>query len=328
SSFTVSEKKGKKKSQTVTQPKPKSQVTVLGPKYLSQRYIGKTQPAVKGSPLAVPDEALITDQSETDMKYQVNKTQSTRFEVSVSDQNKGKTSSEVEPDTETLLLTTVANIQALLGDYKDELKDDSENEVFKAGEEMDEDIQEPNNVETHHAHSTKHQSPLPNKDKPESSKTKKTNTSDSKSSSLQYAHVTEDNWVKHKKAAASYADLRVAVEGYYEENVDHRAQTKTVLQNTMNLIDRINKHRVDERARLLKSLNIVSEILEVDSTLKATMQDMAETHNKTSSNLNELFSLIKNFDLPGSKSAVEALQSRIVLKMTTLPNGQVLHILG
>ncbi|GJS15500.1 hypothetical protein Tco_0409972 [Tanacetum coccineum] len=272
----------------------------------------KTQPAVKGSPLAVPDE-------ETGMKYKVNKTQSTRFEVSVSDQNKGKTSSEVEPDTETLLLTTVANIQALLGDSKDELKDDSENEVFKAREEMDEDIQEPNNVETHHAHSTEHQSPLPNKDKPESSKTKKTNTSDSKSLSCSetlkpfdnYMPITKRQLVKHKEVAASYADLRVAVEGYYEENVYYRAQTKTVLQNTMNLIDRINKYRVDERARLLKSLNIVSEILEADSTLKATMQDMAETHNKTSSNLNELFSLIKNFDLPGSKSTVEALQAAI-----------------
>ncbi|GJS24580.1 hypothetical protein Tco_0453212 [Tanacetum coccineum] len=54
---------------------------------------------------------------------------------------------EYQSDTETLLLTTVADIQALLVDSDEELKDDSD-DVFKAGEEMDEDIQEPETKET------------------------------------------------------------------------------------------------------------------------------------------------------------------------------------
>ncbi|GKB87076.1 hypothetical protein Tco_0959348, partial [Tanacetum coccineum] len=85
---------------------------------------------------------LITTLSRTDAEYQVDTTQSTRFEVSVPNQNKGKTSSEVEPDTETLLFTTFADIQALLEDSEEELKDASDDDIFEAGEEIYEDIQQ------------------------------------------------------------------------------------------------------------------------------------------------------------------------------------------
>nr|GEX29935.1 retrovirus-related Pol polyprotein [Tanacetum cinerariifolium] len=64
------------------------------------------------------------------------------------DQNKSKTSSEVELDYEPLILTTIANIQALLLDFKDDLKDHSDVDVFEAGEEMDEHIQQAANEET------------------------------------------------------------------------------------------------------------------------------------------------------------------------------------
>nr|GEW93473.1 hypothetical protein [Tanacetum cinerariifolium] len=47
---------------------------------------------------------------------------------------------EVEPDTKTLLLTTVADIQALLGDSEDEHKDASAKEILEAGEELDEEF--------------------------------------------------------------------------------------------------------------------------------------------------------------------------------------------
>ncbi|GKB24048.1 hypothetical protein Tco_0863449 [Tanacetum coccineum] len=47
-------------------------------------------------------------------KYQVDQTQSTRLEVSDPDDNKGKTSSEVEPDIEPLILYTFGEIRDLL----------------------------------------------------------------------------------------------------------------------------------------------------------------------------------------------------------------------
>ncbi|GJR98279.1 hypothetical protein Tco_0270453 [Tanacetum coccineum] len=71
----------------------------------------------------------------------------------------GKTSSEVEPDTEPLKLQTYADIQAfLLSD--DELdKDSDEEEVLAAGNDMDEDPQDDKEVIT----------PSPKQDQPEPS---------------------------------------------------------------------------------------------------------------------------------------------------------------
>ncbi|GKB08287.1 hypothetical protein Tco_0836571 [Tanacetum coccineum] len=159
-----------------SQPLPKSK------KSDPQDSEGNKHPADMGLLATHPDERLkpLVDRDSStppvtallgiDAKYQVDQTQSTRFKVLVPDQNKGKTSSEVESDTKTLLLTTVADIQALLVDSDEELKDDND-DVFKAGEEMDEDIQEPETKETqtHHSNetpteeplSTKHQSPSP-----------------------------------------------------------------------------------------------------------------------------------------------------------------------
>ncbi|GKF73669.1 hypothetical protein Tco_0220001, partial [Tanacetum coccineum] len=107
--------------------------------------------------------------------------------------NQSETSLEVEPDTDTLILTTVADIQTLLGDSVDELKDVSDKEVLEAVEDVDEEFLQSANEETQHAHSTetpteepfstKHQSPSPNKDQLESFKDKKTDASDSESSS-------------------------------------------------------------------------------------------------------------------------------------------------
>ncbi|GJS32044.1 hypothetical protein Tco_0530426 [Tanacetum coccineum] len=77
--------------------------------------------------------------------------------------------------------------------YQDELKDDSDEEMHVTGEELDEEFLQSKNEETQHAHSnktptedpisTEHQSPLPNKDHPESAKDKKTDALDSESSS-------------------------------------------------------------------------------------------------------------------------------------------------
>ncbi|GJW59970.1 hypothetical protein Tco_0109305 [Tanacetum coccineum] len=72
----------------------------------------------------------VTAFSRADAKDQVDQTQSTGFEVSVLDQNKGKTSSKVEPDTQTLLLTTTDDVQALLLS-NDDLVEESD-DVFEA----------------------------------------------------------------------------------------------------------------------------------------------------------------------------------------------------
>nr|GEX53854.1 hypothetical protein [Tanacetum cinerariifolium] len=75
------------------------------------------QPAVKGLPATNPNEDL--------------------------DHNKGKTSSEVEPDIEPFIPQTFGEIQALLEYYEEELKDTSDEEMYEAREEMDNETQLP-----------------------------------------------------------------------------------------------------------------------------------------------------------------------------------------
>ncbi|GJR57928.1 retrovirus-related pol polyprotein from transposon TNT 1-94 [Tanacetum coccineum] len=89
--------------------------------------VGKIQPLPKGTKIGDKDSGRnkplddielstphVTTLSGTDAKDQAYQTQSAGFVVSVPDQNKGKTSSEVESDTQPLVLTTTANIQSLL----------------------------------------------------------------------------------------------------------------------------------------------------------------------------------------------------------------------
>ncbi|GKF94825.1 hypothetical protein Tco_0284525, partial [Tanacetum coccineum] len=64
----------------------------------------------------------------------VDQTQSTRFKISVPDQHQSKTSSELKLDFEPLKLTTIDDIQALLGASDDDLKEDNEDDVFEARE--------------------------------------------------------------------------------------------------------------------------------------------------------------------------------------------------
>ncbi|GJQ91032.1 hypothetical protein Tco_0002171 [Tanacetum coccineum] len=87
------------------------------------------------------------DQSGSSINYQVDTTQSTRFKMSDPDQNKGKTSSKVEPDTEPPLLQTFGDYQTLLDDSKDDLKDLSDEEMCEAREEIDDE--QPHTKEEH-----------------------------------------------------------------------------------------------------------------------------------------------------------------------------------
>ncbi|GJZ92545.1 hypothetical protein Tco_0664610 [Tanacetum coccineum] len=131
--------------------------------------------------------------------------------------------------------------------FKKELKDASDDDVFEAEEEMDEDIQEPDT------------SPSPHKVQPESSKDKKTDTSDSESSScfetfrpydnympsterqlvrniqnffiVLYAQVTEDTWEKYKEASTSYVDLKHEIGGFHDATYKANENTDAALRN-------------------------------------------------------------------------------------------------
>nr|GEW36919.1 hypothetical protein [Tanacetum cinerariifolium] len=164
-----------------------------------------------------------TDLSGTGAKYQVGETQSTRLKYQSLPKNKVKTCSEVEPDTEPLQLQTFADIQAFLLS-KDKLdKEIDEEDVFAAGDDMNEDIQATREFRT----------PSPKQDHPKPSQE------------------------HHEVPAVSYADLNALIEAYYDENVAHKDQTGKLVDQTMSFVDRsITAIKV-----LYKGLEVVTQLL-------------------------------------------------------------------
>ncbi|GJX78325.1 hypothetical protein Tco_0325136 [Tanacetum coccineum] len=188
----------------------------------------------KGQP-----KALETVISGAGTKYQVYQTQSTRFEVLDPDHNKGKTSLEVEPDTDTLILAIVADIQSLLRDSEDELKDDSDEEVFEAGEKMDEDIQEPDNEGIQPPHSIKRPS-TEGKEQPTKNPSSKSSKEPSLEPSLEAQkkpNKYKKRREKHEEAANSYADLKAAVEGFAAVADNNRNNYDIAINSVMETVE-------------------------------------------------------------------------------------------
>ncbi|GKG33741.1 hypothetical protein Tco_0433900, partial [Tanacetum coccineum] len=77
------------------------------------------------------------------------------------------------------------------------------------------------------------------------------------------------------------------------------------------ILQKISKAGVDERAKLLKSLNRVSETLKVDSALKEEMKKMAESNTTISGNITNLIELLKNAKLPEVITKLDAFHSTL-----------------
>ncbi|GJR56559.1 retrotransposon protein, putative, ty1-copia subclass [Tanacetum coccineum] len=147
-----------------SQPLPKGKTT--DPKDSE----GNDQPIDKGLPSTIPDEGT-------------GKTMPLS-EGSREDKDSERLKALVDMESQTPHVTDLSRTDA-----KYQLKEDSDDDVFEAKEEMGEDIKEPETEETQTHHSPKHtnkeeyHSSSPNKDQPESSTAKKTDVSDSESSS-------------------------------------------------------------------------------------------------------------------------------------------------
>nr|GEY99111.1 hypothetical protein [Tanacetum cinerariifolium] len=140
---------------------------------------------------------------------------------------------------------------------------------------MDEDIQEPAIEETQTYYSTEnltkepilteHRSSLPTKDDLESSKSKK--------------FVAEDNWVNHKEAAASYADLRAVVEEFATNADNNWNNYNIAINSVMGTVNQINRARIKGKTIFLKALSIVSETLEANTNHPAFYDDDDDEHS-------------------------------------------------
>ncbi|GJW63188.1 hypothetical protein Tco_0115072 [Tanacetum coccineum] len=84
-----------------------------------------------------------------------------------------------------------------------------------------------------------------------------------------------------------------------------------LIKETMNTLDNICKASIDERAKLLKALNRVSETLEADSALKEEMKKIDQSYNTTFGNLLGLTEIIKNAKLLKLLTKLEGFQSTL-----------------
>ncbi|GKC08794.1 hypothetical protein Tco_1000404 [Tanacetum coccineum] len=197
--------------------------------------------------------------------------------------NQSETSLEVESDTDTLILTIVADIQALLGD---------------SVEDIDEEFLQSANEETQHAHSTetpteepfstKHQSPSPNKDQLESFKDKKTDASDSESSSCSetfkpfnnYMPLTERQLEKHEEAAASYADLKWSIDDFLTTTFNQILNNLQEVQNVVKEEPALNKKVLGAVEAYTKNSTNLTELLTMPNRGKGIARDTDEYPRK------------------------------------------------
>ncbi|GJS01063.1 hypothetical protein Tco_0317571 [Tanacetum coccineum] len=169
-----------------------------------------------------PIHTHVVDPSGTFAKYQVDETQTTRLRYRSLTKNKGKTSSEVEPDTKPLQLQTFADIQAFLLSEDELNKESDEEEVLVAGDDIDEDPQD-----------------------------------DAEVSRVLFNRITEKQWEQHEEAAVSYADLKASINQYYDENIAHRDQTEKLVEASMSSLDRSSTTISD----LYKGLDVITQLL-------------------------------------------------------------------
>ncbi|GJR03614.1 hypothetical protein Tco_0526598 [Tanacetum coccineum] len=205
--------------------------------------------------------------------------------------NKGKTSSEVEPDTQTLQLNTFVDVQAFLL-FEDEMAQESYDEdVIEAGEDMDEDTQ---------ADEEEHQSP-PNIDNPEPSPAQETQESDSDSSSPElkkYDNIlplTERKLVKYLRKEAVKEDP---------------ALNKKVLEATEDYT--VNSNNITELLSLAKTFDFVG-LESLVKTVKAALDaqnDHLETWAKSSTSM--------AWNLGPRLTAIESSQAKIRSEISSL----------
>ncbi|GJS89519.1 hypothetical protein Tco_0772155 [Tanacetum coccineum] len=246
-----------------------------------------------------PIHTSVVDPSGTGAKYQVDKTQSTRLRYRSLTKNKGKTSSEVEPDTEPLQLQTFADIQAYMLS-EDELDKESDEEVLAAGDDMDEDIQADDEVRTL----------SPKQDQPEPSQVQESASDLSSPDIKNFDNIlplTERKLIKYLKKMS-----RASIDQYYDENIAHKDQTDKLVEAFMSSLDRSSTTISD----LYKGLDVITQLLKnINNAVKddpATNQkinEATETFTKIFSNIAEVLSLVKGFDFSAMLSTMKSLQN-------------------
>ncbi|GJT23374.1 hypothetical protein Tco_0893311 [Tanacetum coccineum] len=295
----------------------KSKLLTKGTKSDPKDLVRNIQPIDMGLPSMVPKgnkppadiepiHPSVADLSSSGAEYQVDETQSTTLRYQTLTDNEGKTSSKMEPGTQPLKFTAYVDVQAFLLSDDEMLQESDDDEVFGAGEDMDEDPQEPLNKTTP-PQSTKEEHHSPPKDKPESSNAPDTE-SDSESSNLdvlkKYDNIrtlTKRQLVKYlRKYPKSSSINLLRTLGTSMLRLPHLINFQTLLSNFK--VD----HNTSMR-RIMKLLNAIHNFVKDNPALNKIILKASKAYTQHSSNLTELLSLFKTSDFASLKIIMESL---------------------
>ncbi|GJT65158.1 hypothetical protein Tco_1016638, partial [Tanacetum coccineum] len=167
----------------------------------------------------------------------------------------------------------------------DERIEESDDDVFEAGDEMDEDIHQADEEET--------QSPKPSKESSTKIPTEEPISQEHQSHTPHKDH-RKDHWEKHEEAAASYADLKWSLKDFIHTSFNKYENNDIDLRNFQQLITLFKTDHNTSMRKILKNLKGVHDVVKEDPALNKKVLNAAEAYIKNSSNLTKLPSLAKS----------------------------------
>ncbi|GJW85307.1 hypothetical protein Tco_0158452 [Tanacetum coccineum] len=171
-----------------------------------------------------------------------------------------------ELDNQPLILSTVADVQALL-----QSDDESDNNVLRAGEEMDEDIP-PTDKEA--------QSSPPNQEQPESS------------------HAQESGSLKKFNIILPLTErqlVKASIKGYYVENVDHIEKTDKLVQATVNSLEKNSTKRANAKSSTSLAWNVGHRLTQIKHTEACLQTDLSSLKKDTSEIKSMMIEIFQTF---------------------------------
>ncbi|GJX15304.1 hypothetical protein Tco_0207062 [Tanacetum coccineum] len=254
----------------------KSKLLTKGTKSDPKDLVRNIQPIDMGLPSMVPSE-------DTGKTKPVDETQSTTLRYQTLTDNEGKTSSKMEPGTQPLKFTAYVDVQAFLLSDDEMLQESDDDEVFGAGEDMDEDPQEPLN------------------------KTTPPYQVSQEVSQVLFNKLTEDSWDKHVAAASSYVNLKTSIKEFLHQSFDKHSNNDVALRNFQTLLSNFKVDHNTSMRRIMKLLNAIHNFVKDNPALNKIILKASKAYTQHSSNLTELLSLFKTSDFASLKIIMESL---------------------
>ncbi|GJW16881.1 hypothetical protein Tco_0024317 [Tanacetum coccineum] len=201
-----------------------------------------------------------------------------------------------------LKLTTIADIQALLRASDDDLKEDSEDDVFKAGEEMDEYIQEADTEE----HQTHLSTETPTKEPYKSISLHHQagiNLNPPKLRRLMHQTQSPHHVLKLSSLMTTICQSLKGNSFTKYENTD------AALKNFQQILNLFKTDHNTRLRRILTNLKEVEDAVKEDPALNNKVLEATEAYTENSTNVSEPLTPVKTFDFSGLKSIVESLKA-------------------